>query len=81
MTYSHSKTSNLRCSCMNHNIVHETVVHFITLALGEECEGYAIGYVCLSVCLSVRTRNSKTIATIDLIFIHVKYYTCSLVLL
>ena len=36
----------------------------ITLAPGGECEGYAFG------CLSVRMRNSKTIAPIDLIFVY-----------
>ena len=45
-------------------------VTFITLAPGEECEGNAFGHVCLSLCrsMSVQTRNSKTIAPINLIF-------------
>ena len=41
---------------------------FITIAPGEECEGHTFGYVCISVYMSVRTRNSKTIAPIDFIF-------------
>ena len=40
----------------------------VTLAPGEECEGNAFGSVSLSVCMSVRARNSKTIAPINLIF-------------
>ena len=36
----------------------------ITLAHGEECEGYAFGFVCMS----VRVRNSKTIALTSLHF-------------
>ena len=47
----------------------------ITLALGEECEGNAFRYVSLSVRMSVRTSNSKTIAPIDLICLHKKAYT------
>ena len=43
----------------------------ITLAAGEECEGYAPG----SVRLSAQMRNSKIIAPIYLIFVHKKYYT------
>ena len=46
------------------------IIIIITLAPGEECVGNAFG----SVCLSVRTRNSKTISPIDLIFLHKKYY-------
>ena len=38
-------------------------------------------FVCLSVCLYVRTRNSKTIAPIDLIFLHKEYSTCGSFLL
>ena len=34
----------------------------------EECEGYAF----VSVCMSVRSHNSKTIASMD--FLHKKYY-------
>ena len=40
------------------------IVSFITLAPGEECEGNAFG----SVCMSIWTRNSKTIAPIYMIF-------------
>ena len=36
----------------------------ITLALEDDCESHAFG----SVCMSVRTLNSKTIGPIDLIF-------------
>ena len=40
----------------------------ITLAQGEECEGNVLfGSVCLSICMSVRARNAKPIAPIDLI--------------
>ena len=50
-----------------------------TLAPREECEGNAFGSVFLSV--SVPVRNSKTIAPIDLIFLHKKYYPRGSVLL
>ena len=43
---------------------------------GGRGEGCACGYVCLS----IRSRNSKTIAPIDLIFLHKKEYTCGSVL-
>ena len=42
----------------------------ITIAPGEECECNAFG----SVCPSIRTRNSKNVAPIELIFLHNKYY-------
>ena len=32
-------------------------------------------FVCV-VCFSIRARNSKTIAPIDLILLHKKYYAC-----
>ena len=41
-------------------------VQITTLDPREGCKDYAFGSVCLSVCLSVRTCNSKTIAPIDL---------------
>ena len=43
----------------------------VTLAPEGVCDGSAFG----SVCLSARTRSSKTIATIDLIFLHRKEYS------
>ena len=43
-----------------------------TIAPGEECKGKAFGSVCLHMC--VRMGNSKTIAPIDVIFLHKKYY-------
>ena len=43
----------------------------ISLAPGEECEGDSFGSICH---MSVRARSSKTIAPIDLIFLHRKYY-------
>ena len=58
-------------------IPYETSV--ITTAPGEECQGNAFWSVCPSVRPSVRPsvclRNSKTIAPIDLIVLHRKYYT------
>ena len=48
------RTSNVSCPCSQR----------------EEGAGNALGPVCLSVSVSVRTRNSKTIALIDLIFLH-----------
>ena len=47
----------------------------VTLTPGEECEGSAFGSICLSICMSVRMRNSKIIAPIGLIFLYKKYYT------
>ena len=53
----------------------------------EECGGNAFGLsigrlpVCMSVCLSVRACNSKTIAPTDLIPLPTKYYTPGSVLL
>ena len=43
----------------------------ISLVTRDECEGYAFG----SVCMSVPACNSKTIAPIDLIFVHKYYYS------
>ena len=40
----------------------------VILAPGEECEGNGFVHVCLSFCISVQTRNSKTTAPIYLIF-------------
>ena len=36
--------------------------YYITVSPGEECKSNVFGSVCLSVCLSVLARNSKTIA-------------------
>ena len=74
---------NMFCGKVGRSLIMTTVSHgfclasvcfshtvFITLAPGEECEGNAFGSVCLSVCLSVRTRKSRTISPI---FLHKKY--------
>ena len=46
------------------------IFNVATLAPGEDCEGNVFEYICLS----VRARNSKTIAAIDVIFYTIKYY-------
>ena len=47
-------------------VIKHNYIAIVTLTPGEECEGNAFGSV--SVCKSVRMRNSKTIAPIVLIF-------------
>ena len=55
-------------------VVHKYHENIVTLAPREECGrgggGNAFASVCLSVCLSVRVRISKTFAPIDFIFLH-----------
>ena len=45
-----------------------------TLAIGAECEGNVYGSVRLSVCVSVRTRDLTTMASIDSLCLHKKYF-------
>ena len=57
-------------------LTHDFII--ITVALGEECEGYTQNKYCdrcLSVCMSVWLRKSKTIAPIHLIVLHKTCYT------
>ena len=56
------------CSGLSHSCHSVFEPFFVTHAPGEECEDKAFGSVCLSVYLSVHTRNSKTISRIESIF-------------
>ena len=59
-------------SAMDFLFYFQSLIHVIfSLAPGEECECSAF----VSVCLSVRMHNSKTVAPIDLIFLHKKEFT------
>ena len=48
-------------------LVYFSFAFVVTLAPGEACEGNGILSFCLSVCMSDRMRNSKTVGSIDLI--------------
>ena len=61
-------------SVVSSSLIVEPITQLITVSPIDECECHAF----LSVCLSVRTCNSKTIAPIDLIILRKKYCThCS----
>ena len=49
-------------SVLKTHVMYKTIQILVTVCPGEECEGNVFGPVCLSVCLSVLARNSKTIA-------------------
>ena len=58
------------CCSVTHSykyLTHIAIRRLVTLAPRGACESSASGSVCLSVCLSDRACNSKTIAPIDLI--------------